>query len=209
MQISELFSHFREVRPLGTAVVPIHECILAMALEKRDLIEWCWAAVTASIFRSYETANKEQCAIVKASFTKCANCCEPRSSNDVACCNNTNDLLASLENHLGAFHTDGREHVEEFVKQCIDAGFPLIARIGYGKRDAGHYVIVRGYRIMQRTGFEVHVDDPDALVQQPTPMPFAHFLSYYAQKGKWDVTYETKPHPTLGLRRIPTAFPCT
>jgi hypothetical protein len=206
MLIPDTFSRLETVRPLGRAVTPTHECILDVAAPSRDFTEWCWAAVTVGIFTAYKAANREQCKIVKT-FKACMKCCGSLSAADLKCCNKPNDLKAPLEDHCGQLHRKKMDHTEGFVKACIDNGFPIAVRIAWSTKSF-HYVIIRGYRIMPDSSFEVHVSDPQSSSIQPTPIPFAEFRYNYEQDGEWDISYETQPHATKGLRKVPPLRPC-
>lgn len=207
MLIPDFFNRLKLVRPLGRAVTPTHECILDVIAPTRDLTEWCWAAVIVGIFAAYKTVNKEQCKIVKAAFKSCVKCCRPRTPADRKCCNKPNDLEEFLEDHCKQLHINQMDHTESFVKTCIDNGFPIAVRIAWSTKSF-HYVIIRGYRIMPDKSFEVHVSDPESSAVQPTPIPFANFRYSYEQDGEWDISYETQPHATNGLRKVPPLSPC-
>lgn len=212
MQIPSLFGRFEAVRPRGKALVPVHECILDVVALPRELTEWCWAAVAQAIFVAYRNGSPRQCDIVKTARRHCVECCRPRrSAADRKCCNNPDEVKGPLGNHCGTIRVDRIEHTQAFVKRCIDGGFPIVVRIAWTSRraGAGHFVIIRGYRIMPGDRFEVHVADPQARMTRPTPMAFADFLYYYEQDGEWDISYETQPDSTSGVRRVPPVQACT
>lgn len=199
MQAPNIFPTFTSVRETGRASMPLEECILDCAAPYRGLIEWCWAAVTVGVITAYRSGTTTQC-LVAARCLPCEQCCQPLQEEEVECCNNPEELRTALAEHCGAYH--GSENgPEDFIRRCIRDGLPIIARIAWSAT-SGHYVIIRGYRVM-RTGFEVHVSDPDVKSIPPTPLPLSHLLTFYKQDGVWNASYETQPHPTLGVRRVP------
>ncbi|MBV9493007.1 MAG: hypothetical protein JOZ54_02090 [Acidobacteria bacterium] len=147
---------------------------------------------------AYRSSATTQC-IVATRCLPCEQCCQPLDEGQVDCCNNPQELRIALAEHCGTYHGDANSPVD-FIRRCIQAGFPIIARVAWSTT-SGHYVIIRGYRLM-RTGFEVHVSDPDVRSTPPTPLPLAHLLGFYKQDGVWNASYETQPHPTLGNRRV-------
>jgi len=189
MKIPKTFQQRHNIRAAGEEAQPIEECILDVTIPESDLTEWCWAAVTVGIAEAYGDTMEMQCDV--ASRVKHCSCCLP--DVDFDCCNKpADDLETPLDSHCGTVFTCPMHRTSDFVKKRIKDGSPIAVRIDWGD-GSGHFIVIRGYRVMPKPlGFELHVCDPD-LPGMSTPMPFANVLSYYGQaKGFWERSYETK-----------------
>lgn len=163
----------------------IDEIILEVTIPEQKLDNWCWAAVAAGLERFYGFPEREQCQIVSSVLQTV--CCDAGVSLDL--CNLPLSADPALGIHLRRKFTDPKHRTFGFVHAQISRGYPIVVRIDWNEQGAGHLVVINGYR---REGKKIHlyVCDPESGKQ--TKVRFEHFLSYYKEKGFWDISYETK-----------------
>jgi hypothetical protein len=165
---------------------------LDFVIQPQIALNWCWAAVAASIARFYSP---------DTAWTQCRIACEHLERNDCCTANPPGDIPAAcnVPAHLS--------HVMPYVCYCkrvayavslkdcqrqIAEGFPVGAHITWPGQsvDYGHFVVISGYDL--DLGILV-IDDPSG-AQGQSDVPYAKFLDDYLEAGAtWDRTYYTKP----------------
>lgn len=155
--------------------------ILDVSVENQLRTNWCWAAVALGIHVAYNTARSQiQCDIATRVLGK--GCCP--SGNG---CNKTSGLEPALDEHFIALHTQNGHQTIDFVKDEIDAGNPICARIRRNT-GSGHFVVIAGYCITRVNNF-LWIWDPDGGYR--SPWRFDAFRLHYLQNGFWQRSYET------------------
>jgi hypothetical protein len=189
MKISRAFTERHAARSTGQAAQPEKECILDVEIPQQALTEWCWAAVTVGIAAAYRDTTETQCQVASR---VCNSLCCPDGDNPDSCNLPLEQLELALKNHGRPPSTDSLHRQKDFVIAQINAGLPIAVFIDWGTGGSGHYLVIRGYRIMRDGAFDLHVCDPHIPSVAAAPLPFAHVLSYFHQQGTWTKSYETK-----------------
>jgi hypothetical protein len=172
---------------------------LDVKVEKSDLEDWCWAAVSLGVAKGYKNlAKTEQCVIVTLIHNQdnghagAINCCLP-PSHELIKCNTAHTLKEPLAPHHARTlkHDDpSPDHrIFKFIKDEIDAGRPVAVRIQFSDANKrGHFVVVAGY-VLPNT---LLVWDPDQKLNKPKEVPFEEFRDKYGGAGMWDQSYLTQ-----------------
>lgn len=168
--------------PSGTA--------LSFHMQTQTQAEWCWAAVSTSVSRFYDSGSAwTQCEVVEAELSK-DTCCQDGGTSD---CNRpwyldralrrTGNLRAANSGTLSYSDLNGE----------IKDGRPLGCRIRWPD-DSGHFVVVHGYTNKTgdggRTENWVQVADP---LFGPSDLTYDVFRTRYRKTGAWSHSYKTKP----------------
>ncbi len=176
-------------QPLATPRASVGEAAgtewhgLGLAMEPQRNTEWCWAAVSASIARFYETQSSwTQCAIVNLELGQTVCCAEGSAST----CNRPFVLEAALAlvDHLGRDFAGPLAFAD--ITAEIDAGRPIGVCIDW-TGGGGHFVSIDGY---SREDEMVEVRDP---MFGASRMPVSSFPGRYQGGGTWGWTYLTRP----------------
>ncbi len=173
--------------PLGVGVDGVHGdaelAIVSLPLRQQpqEMLNWCWAAIAASLSSYYGTGWALQCNL--ATFLLNQRCClQPPP----AACNQTQSLVIATET-VGVL----REMVPAAatfaqVMQEINARQPLAANIVWQAGGAAHAVNIYGYQ----TPGQILIGDPrfgDHLVA------YAWFPAHYQGGGEWNQSLYTEP----------------
>jgi len=162
----------------GVPAAPPHVWELPFAMQPQEQINWCWAAVAASVAQFYNaaTAWAQQHAVAQA-VLGLPNCCQ--QGGCPAC-----DIPRRLSEALN--HTGNLDHFQPHpftfpdVRDSVWLGHPMCARVE--AEGIGHFVVVSGYNA------GLHW----ITVQDPSPCglsfwPFQEFLSHY--QHAWHCTH--------------------
>jgi len=152
-------------------------------IETQQQINWCWAAVGVSINHYFSpAATLKQCELAQKLLGP-------------GCCGNPAEFNVAerLENALGAVNRlkqpvlDGHTLTFLQIRQQIDAGLPVCARIGWqGEETRGHFVVICGYSQSSTGEPWVSIADPYYL---DSTIPYEQFVNSYLDAGVWTDTY--------------------
>ncbi len=157
---------------------------LAFSMETQLQTNWCWAAVSVSVSRFYNSASTWiQCGVVNAEL------------GETDCCLNGSDPRCDQPWYLDRALTrtgnlqDVRSGAARFaqVRNAIRAGDPICARIGWTS-GGGHFVAITGFVIESGDEF-VDVEDP---ISGHSNLEYTDFESNYQSAGRWTHSYWTQ-----------------
>jgi hypothetical protein len=152
-------------------------------------MNWCWAAVTATVDCFYRGDSLELCSVVQR--TTGLTCCGPHG--DPSCESQQVDidgplslfglLNESVADILPFASTDGPSVTGE-----IDGGRPIPVGLSIGL--TGHFALITGY---DANNFVV-VGDP-FYCTTPVPMPYETLRKGYQPGARWMTSYLTQKPP--------------
>ena len=161
-------------------------------IETQERLNWCWAAVAATVSHYFfPTLSTTQCTIAKQVLQPPGgDCC---SDGLISPC----DQAAELETALSAVNTltgqslndqtlSGKIITFGAVRQQIDSGRPVCARIQWFGEQRGHFVMISGYSLGQSGEQWVDIADP---YYDDSILPYDQFVSAYLDAGEWSDTY--------------------
>lgn len=140
--------------------------------EPQLLDRWCWAAVAVLVARAFYEDQWRQCDVANKVLQR-GDCC---LNNPV--CNNLEELDRALD---AVGHFNGQEGVPaelQDVKDSIDAGNPVCARVDLGG-GLYHFVMIYDY-----SGDDLFIGDPG---YDDARVPYKEY------KQQWMDTYWTQP----------------
>jgi hypothetical protein len=157
---------------------------LAVALQRQEQTQWCWAACTTSVAAFFDAASRwTQCRLADAAHGQTA-CCRDGATD---ACNRPWYLDRALERTGNLAGKTGGAAAWETVREEIDAGRPVGVRIGW-RGGGGHFVLITGYRAVIRQP-RVHVEDPWTGASELT---LGDLAARYQGTGAWTHTYRTR-----------------
>jgi len=156
---------------------------IPVEMEPQQEPNWCWAAVTCSVARFYDSTSPwKQCALANAELGQ-TTCCDDGGSD---ACNRPWVLDAPLT-RVGHLQKAVANAVGfDAVVGEIDASRPLCARIAWSDGVSAHFVVLSGYS--QDVQF-VDVDDP---ANGPSTTTYTGFRDAYRGSGTWTHSYLTE-----------------
>lgn len=168
--------------PTTTASPPKHRAVshvagmarsLNLAMEEQEKINWCWAAVSVSVWKFKGLPDPlTQCEYVGRRFNR--NCCDnPEACNQLSVID-----PVIFTRTRGAFPF-------ETVKQLIDIGKLITVFIKWGAEEGTHFVCIDGYNIAGPVP-RVSVKDP---FYGPSLIPYDKLASAYQDVGVWTDSY--------------------
>jgi hypothetical protein len=163
-------------------------------IETQEKLNWCWAAVAATVSHYFFPDQPlQQVDIAKSVLHLAAgiDCNAPGS----AC-----DQPAPLEQAFGAVEVlAGRSLgmrppssgtlLFHKVQAQIDAGKPVCVRVQWFDETRGHFVMISGYSISDSGEEWVDVADP---YYEDSTIPYEQFVHAYLDAGAWTNTYLLK-----------------
>jgi hypothetical protein len=193
------------IAPRSTPVVAKGPSVTAQrrinfSIQQQQQSEWCWAAVAVSVERFFNPASKlTQCEVANKVLpieypanhlpkSDCGCCCQ-------CCCDpGSCDEPAELELALQLIHkwrttldqsvmSPGTLTFEEVCRE-IDQRRPICVGITWDS-GGGHFVVVRGYRLLSSGARQVYVADP---LNPSSLLDFDEFTSAYMGDGEWTET---------------------
>lgn len=181
-----------QLRGSGTAASRGSETRLPkkFVMEPQLHINWCWAAVAASVAAYYkEGPHLSQCQIANLELES-SDCCERIGGSINVDCNVPN-VFASPLNRVGCFAKLARFKQASFeeVRQELQAGRPICVRTVW--LDGGaHFVAIVGCWSDDKGTPMLAVDDP---FWGRSEYSYDRFSEHYQLLGgKWNDTYYTK-----------------
>lgn len=170
--------------------------LLSLTMQQQEQKNWCWAAVATSVARFLDnTSTLTQCILASQQLDQPSNGCCTDGDNPATC-----DKVAYLEaslllaGHLGPEPNPLPTIASpERIKQEIDAGRPIGARIGWGdSADQGHYILIVGYDD-STLEFTLKINDPaDPDGSPPNTYSYSALQQgYKSASGTWTHTYFT------------------
>jgi hypothetical protein len=162
---------------------------LPFKMETQKSEEWCWAAVSVSVARFYDSASAwSQCSLVNAEFGL-ETCC---SNGNGEGCNQPWYLENGLDRvgHLSS-KVDSSLSFDD-LSQEIDKNSPVGCWIAWPD-GTGHFVVLDGYS----QDFSVVPAAEYVSVRDPkygnSDYPYLKFLVSYRKFGNWSLSYLTQP----------------
>jgi hypothetical protein len=194
----------KPVTALGPSVIAQKR--IRFRIQQQELSEWCWAAVAVSVERYYDRASTlEQCDVANKVLPEqypavplpksdsaccCQCCCDPDSCNKPAeletALKKIHKWRATLVRSLApdeSIVSPGTLTFEE-VRREIDRGRPVCVGITW-KSGGGHFLVVRGYRLLSSGARQVYVADP---LNPSALVDFDEFTLAYFGDGEWTET---------------------
>lgn len=125
---------------------------LDLDLVPQTQTNWCWAAATSMVASYYSKREVPQCEIASSQYGM--NCCvNPRACNQA---NSVMDFVPLLRQFkIKSKVVRGRLNWDQ-LKRNIDAGKPLIIRVGWYGNQGGHFVVIYGYRLYRQNNGDIH-----------------------------------------------------
>lgn len=155
-------------------------------IQKQLEDKWCWAAVAVSVDHYFfPGSTSSQCRIARDVLGVPQCCGDPDACNTAAKLQDALDAISRLREILP------RALLFDEIRQEIDAGQPVCARIGWNG-GGGHFVVVSGYR--QTVSGTQLVDVADPLFPNSTVL-YDEFVSAYQNTeepeggGQWTATF--------------------
>jgi hypothetical protein len=189
---------FRAI-PLDIAVSDlVGDKVLLFRQVAQEMPNWCWAAVTLSIFKFYEpNSNFAQCAIANYVLNQQTCCGSPIPDH----CNVAIDLgFAMTKCQLLANQTDGDINYQAVVSE-INNNRPIgVALYWMDQQNAqgGHAVVIYGYR-NHTTGPWICIADPAG--GSYTMIRYDDFPLHYSGGAYWGQTWTSRP-PTSSVLKV-------
>jgi hypothetical protein len=163
--------------------------VLSVTIPKSADTQWCWAAVAVGIAKAYQDQDpkwNEQCEV--ATRVKKATTCCP--AGDYTDCNLADFLPPSLEEHHDSTPIDpGENKTFEFVVASTKSGYPLAIRLGVENDDAGHFVVIAGYREDDDGVRQLWIGDPEEGLRNLAD--FDKLLTPSTTERYWTDTFRT------------------
>jgi hypothetical protein len=167
-------------------------------MHRQEQSEWCWAACAVSINKYFDHDSKiKQCdvanKVLPIEYTDplppsdpdccCHCCCDPEA------CNKPARLGIALQQIYKWRNSLQRSLTFEEVQREIDRGRPIGVGIKWnrgGKNGSpsttGHFVVIRGYRLLSNGTSQVYVADP---LNASGIVDFDEFTFAYYGEGQW------------------------
>jgi hypothetical protein len=154
---------------------------------KQEQPNWCWAACAEMILRYYDGSSVRQCELANELFgeTECCSkptspgCNRPCKKQDVSKLYSSKNIYSKLVEGVVPFSK---------LQSEIDADRPVeVAYSWNDRRETGHLVIVRGWRIDGKEEF-VYVNDPGDSPSEERIVAYPELLAAYG-KGNWVCTW--------------------
>jgi hypothetical protein len=179
--------------------------LISFRLQRQEHSNWCWAAVAVSINKYFDPeSDLEQCnvanRVVKVSKELFDDDCRCGGRDGCKCCCHPHvcNLAEELETALKKVHKwrNTVERALQFgeVQREIDGGRPIGVGITWQSevppnapppKPRGHFVVVKGYRVLSSGARQVYVADP---LYGSGLVDFDEFTVAYYGDGKWTET---------------------
>jgi hypothetical protein len=166
---------------------------LAFNMQMQTESNWCWAAASTSVSHFYWWLSTwTQCRVANAELGH-NDCC---NSPVPSACNVPWYLDRALTRTNNFVSMTGQASFQQ-VKNEIDAGRPVGARIGWNG-GGGHFMMIYGYsRILSMEYFDI--DDP---IYGKSHLAVSDFASNYRGSGTWTHTYFTKSYFKMPIKYL-------
>jgi len=166
---------------------------LAFNMQLQTESNWCWAATSTSVSHFYWLwSTWTQCRVANGELGH-SDCC---NSPVPSACNVPWYLDRALTRTNNFVSIMGQASFQQ-VKDEIDAGRPVGARIGWNG-GGGHFMVIYGYsRVLNLEYFDI--DDP---IYGKSHLSVPDFASNYQGSGTWTHTYFTKSYFKLPIKYL-------
>jgi hypothetical protein len=156
---------------------------LDFQMQKQEHSNWCWAAVSVSVDRFFDSGSSwQQCGMAHAELG--LPCCEGTDQR----CNKPFFLEQALD-RVGRLKGSPQPAPLSFsqIKLELDAGHPVGVRIEWND-GSGHFVLITGYN--ETPGVQrLTIDDP---FYDRSRVSYSGFLNRYQGSGAWTGTFFLK-----------------
>ena len=156
---------------------------LDFTMRGQKLRDWCWAAVSVSVDRFFNSKSVwTECAIAAAEFG--LSCCDAAQQ-----CNRVH-LLDPPLTRLARLRPAPLPRVLTFseIQREIDAGNPIGVRIEW-TNGGGHFLVISGYATSSAGVNKVSLEDP---FYGSSEAAYEAFLTKYQGSGTWTGTFLLK-----------------
>ncbi len=170
----------------GSRGGPGTSAALPLRVDPQTEINWCWAAVAASVSRYYSgRAMPQQCDVVNMTF------------NNQSCCANGRTFVCDRAWHLedaltllGNLDSQPTTVIPfDEIRRRIDADRPVCCRVADPLNPrVGHFIVIIGYQNGSRQW--VVSDDPKNGTRRHE---YSQITSAYLNQMLWTHTFHTKP----------------
>jgi hypothetical protein len=170
------------------------------SIQRQQQSEWCWAAVAVSVERFFNPASElKQCEVANMVLPKeypanplpksdcgccCQCCCDPDSCNQPAQLELALQEIHKWRTTLDRSVLSPGTLTFEAVCREIDRHRPICVGITW-RSGGGHFVVVRGYRLLTSGARQVYVADP---LNPSSLVDFDEFTFAYWGDGEWTET---------------------
>ncbi|QLY28669.1 papain-like cysteine protease family protein [Nocardia huaxiensis] len=164
---------------------------LAFTMEAQTQTNWCWAATATSVSHYYWWfSHWKQCKVAcgELSRTDCCGSPVPSECNVPWYLDRALTRTDNFDSYTGTITFDR-------IKQEIDAGRPIGARIGWNG-GGGHFMVIYGYGYfhgLDQFGAMRYVDIDDPIYGKQH-LTLDDFTSNYQGSGSWTHTFFTKEY---------------
>jgi hypothetical protein len=165
---------------------------LSFRIQKQEELNWCWAAVSASVAQYYEDSKwQRQCSVVNAALAAIRGVSDCCTDGATLPCNIPWDLRKALLaiGHLDSL-TNGPLSFAGIAAQ-VQNKRPLACRI-LSPGPAAHFVAVIGCAETPSGEQWVTIADPSRTTGDTVTALYRDLTSNYLPNSRWDLTYLTK-----------------
>lgn len=161
------------------------------AIEQQAQNQWCWAAVSLSVFRYFNNQTfATQCALVNSVFTPPEDCCQAGSGND---CDQSWDISEVLAQYgFLAAEVGGPLDFATLQQQIETAQAPVVIRVQFDDGMTDHFMAIVGCAVDAQGNQIVYVADPSQAAGNSCQYELAGFPENYRPGCAWVNTYQTQ-----------------
>lgn len=157
---------------------------LGFAVAPQLQSNWCWAAVTDSIARYYDSSSSwTQCKIANTALGR-SDCCGSGAA-DGGKCNKPwrlHEAMALTNNFVGLVPSPMSFSK---IQQEVNSGRPVGTRVGWNG-GGGHFQAIVGWTVGVSGDEYLHISDP---IYLETQILFQEFAGKYQAGGNWNYSY--------------------
>jgi hypothetical protein len=166
---------------------------LALTVQDQAQDQWCWAAVTSSVYAFYAPKKNPitQCELANSAFEQ-SNCCTSSQAAKVKPCNQPHSLTKALSEVKCLQSATSKRLLFSDVVAQIAAKAPVGIRVTWGssKDPVGHVLCITGYA-KQDSDQKASIDLSDPTFGE-TIVPFGGFPGNYHTANGWTHSYLTQ-----------------
>jgi hypothetical protein len=178
------------VAPQPAPATPAKVLKLAFTMQTQAQSQWCWAALTSSVWTYYAPAQAMSQCLLANLFLKQGNCCTAGSS---AACNQpfTVDTALAYAQCLNAPVLSEKLIFSDVVTQIV-ASKPIGIRVTWqGGGDVGHALCIVGYDCSAPSSDDATIDLKDPFFGESI-VKYKSFPANYHNGLAWTHTYRTQ-----------------
>lgn len=166
---------------------------VTFSIEHQKQDQWCWAAVTISICKSYsDPAWQQQCDLVNQIFAPIrggTDCCQDGGSNSCNMSWSLSDALSTV-GHL-APPVQGVVSFEDLNEEIEVNQRPVAIRVMFADLNTAHFIVLVGCEQTAEGGQWVKIADPSGTAGNITSIEYSALLDNYRPSALWDESYFT------------------